>query len=475
MFGTLNEVQKIVNDLQHSSGNRVNGQQVANQLLERQVYVEGILESSDGKSQQCIINDTMSEPIDAANHLYNINYGHDIKSNRPIIGKIIVFIRRVIRKVLFFLLNPIIEEQNRFNISVVQSLNEIHSNIISSLSQNNENRANIALIHERIEKNEKNIKELFQMLEESKDNLEETKNRLKEIKSELEQLKNSNNVLKIESQNRYNEMNEKIGVLQEAQMLLDVKIKKVIPKNDGKKTVLLSKKNIGREKSMTYNDIDYFSFENSFRGSTDSIKNAQKIYVDFYKGKNNILDMGCGRGEFLELLKENGISAIGVDLYDDFVELCKEKGLSAVCGDAIEYLATQKEDSLGGIFGAQIVEHLQPEQIMNICDLAYNKLEKDGCIILETPNPKCLSIYTNAFYIDPSHVKPVHPETMKYFLKQAGFRNIQIIFTESSRIPYKLPLLQGNNISNLEEFNSGINLLTELIFGSQDYAIIAKK
>ena len=426
MFGTLNKVQEIVNQLaQENSNSRRNGQKIANQLLGRTVYQDNTIGVANVQGEQ----DTMRAPIDAANHLYNINYGHEIKSNRPVIGKIIVFVKRVIRKILSYLLTPIIEEQNRFNASVTQSLNEIHKNVISLISQENENRANIESLDFQIDI--------------CKENLEVIKNR--------------------------------ISIVEDNQMLLGVRINKIKANNNEKKEISLASRKTMENPSTTYNEIDYFSFENAFRGSQDEIKNAQAIYVEYFKGKDNILDMGCGRGEFLELLKDNGINAIGVDLYDEFVELCKEKGLSAVCGDAIEYLNSKESESLGGIFAAQLVEHLKPEQIVDICNLAYDKLQVGGCIILETPNPKCLSIYTNAFYIDPSHVKPVHPETMRYFLKQAGFKEIQILYTDNSKIPYKLPLLDCENANNLEEFNSGINLLSDLIFGSQDYAIIAKK
>jgi len=219
-----------------------------------------------------------------------------------------------------------------------------------------------------------------------------------------------------------------------------------------------------------YESIDYFDFENHFRGSIESIKKAQEAYLPYFRGKKRVLDIGCGRGEFLSLLKENNIPAKGVDIYEPYVDYCNSKGLKAVCGDGTAFLAGV--DHLDGIFVGQVVEHLRPEEIIRLCNTAYEKLSEGGCIIIETPNPTSLAIYTNAFYIDPSHIKPVHPLTMKYYLEKAGFRNIETLFTENSRPPYSIPELA---LEGAEEFNSAMKQLSDILYGSQDYAVIAVK
>ena len=122
-----------------------------------------------------------------------------------------------------------------------------------------------------------------------------------------------------------------------------------------------------------YQAIDYFDFENYFRGSKDAIKENQKQYVPYFEGKKNVLDLGCGRGEFLELLKEHDIDATGVDFYEEYTDYCKGNGLKAVHGDAVEYL--RQCDRCGGIFAGQLAEHLSTEQLVQLCELAYEKLE----------------------------------------------------------------------------------------------------
>lgn len=222
-----------------------------------------------------------------------------------------------------------------------------------------------------------------------------------------------------------------------------------------------------------YDNIDYFDFENHFRGSIESIKKSQRIYLEYFEDKKCVVDIGCGRGEFLSLLQENGINAKGVDIYEPYVEYCKMKGLDAVCSDGADFLSTLSE--VDGIFIGQVVEHLETSQIIRLCSNAYEKLSDGGCIVIETPNPTSLAIYTNAFYIDPSHVKPVHPLTLKYHLEKAGFKNINIIYTDGSRPPYSIPELKCQSAENIEEFNQAMKSVSDIMFGSQDYAVVAVK
>lgn len=221
----------------------------------------------------------------------------------------------------------------------------------------------------------------------------------------------------------------------------------------------------------TYSKIDYFDFENHFRGSEELITERQRQYIPYFAGKKNVVDLGCGRGEFLRLCKENGIEAKGVDLYEEFVELGKINDLSVTRGDALQYL--REQEKLGGIFAAQLIEHLSIDHVVELCELAYEKLEDGACVILETPNPMCLAIYTNSFYVDPSHNKPVHPLTMQYIMEKAGFTDIQILYTKESRVSDGIPILAG--VQNANAFNEAMQAVSESLFGSQDYAIIARK
>lgn len=228
-----------------------------------------------------------------------------------------------------------------------------------------------------------------------------------------------------------------------------------------------------KKEDEAYDAIDYFDFENHFRGSREVIKERQRQYLRYFSGCKSVVDIGCGRGEFLELLKESDIGATGVDTYDEFVEYCRMHDLSAVCDDGSHYL--KMIDSTDGIFVGQVVEHLKEYQIVDLCKTAFEKMQNGSYLIIETPNPTSLAIYTHAFYVDPSHVKPVHPLTMEYFLQKAGFKDIQIIYTDSSKLDMNIPEIHGDGIENLDAFNGVMKTVSSMLFGSQDYAIIARK
>lgn len=452
MFGTRDKVDNIVQDLnQDVDQNRIgskSGQEIADQLLSRDALREA--------PNPNVKRTTLQTLLDQNNEIYEMHYYREITSSIPILGKLLIFFKKLIRRGLFYLIQPMVDEQNRFHVSVTQSLNEMN-NVIEgnnevSVRNNEVSVRNTLELQSSLQKQQKDYEELERKVK-AQEHL------IAILEEDLAKLTDWKQVeaLKI---NKLKQQMEGTAPTVRTQTATD------------DKEVGLPTPKVVRD---TYELIDYIDFENHFRGSQESIRKSQEIYVPYFEGKENVLDMGCGRGEFLTLLRENDIPAKGVDLYEEFVDLCVDKGLRAECGDAIACLRAQENDSLGGVFAAQLVEHLSPEQVNTICSVAYEKLKKGSCIILETPNPRCLSIYSNAFYIDPTHIKPVHPETLKYYMQQAGFSDIEIVFTESSRIDYRLPLLNAENVSNLAEFNDGMALLTEMLFGSQDYAIIARK
>ncbi len=228
-----------------------------------------------------------------------------------------------------------------------------------------------------------------------------------------------------------------------------------------------------RESEGTYSSIDYFKFQNQFRGTQNQIMERQKCYLPYFQGKKGkIFDLGCGRGEFLRLLKEENIPAFGVDMYPEYEINGELFDLDITTGDGIATLEEMQEP-LGGIFCAQVIEHLGFKTVERLCQLAYEKLEDGACLILETPNPRSLSTYTNAFYLDPTHDKPVHPLLMEYLLKAIGFSDVQILWPDHSL--RQLPFIRSNSIENLWEVNNAIERVSGILFGSQDYAVVATK
>lgn len=299
----------------------------------------------------------------------------------------------------------------------------------------------------------------------------------------LERVGDEKRIIRLEDNIRKN--NLRINELEKADSKIEMNMVKIKGSMNAaqRQTVSVSKETRdGKQTDMLqtvasaeneYSKIDYFDFENHFRGSCQNVKDRQKMYIPYFKNCSIVVDLGCGRGEFLELLKENGISAKGVDLYDEYAEYCRMKDLDVVQGDAIEYLSGNEK--VDGIMAAQLVEHLDTNQIVTLCENAYKSLTETGVFIMETPNPTSLSIYVNEFYLDPSHEKPVHPQMLKYLVEKAGFRDVEIVYTEVSRVGKTIPELRVNAEGNFDEFNTGMKEVADLLYGSRDYAIIARK
>ncbi len=219
---------------------------------------------------------------------------------------------------------------------------------------------------------------------------------------------------------------------------------------------------------MACDKFDYFEFENKFRGSSEDIINRQKKYLPYFSGKQNVLDIGCGRGEFLRLLKSQGISAHGVDISSENIRECRD--LDVTCADGIDYLEKLPDNSVGGIFCAQVIEHISTNQLIRLLSLAHKKLADDAVIILETLNPQCLMIYAESMYMDPSHTKPVHPLTVKFMAEHEGFSDTELIYSTPTDAKFLLDDTDesGNVIPSSKEVNS-------LLFGNREYALVCRK
>jgi O-antigen chain-terminating methyltransferase len=222
-------------------------------------------------------------------------------------------------------------------------------------------------------------------------------------------------------------------------------------------------------------DFDYFTFEERYRGSEAEIRRHHRRYLRHVAGQGPILDIGCGRGEFLELLREGGIAARGVDADLDMVLLCRDKGLDVVHDDLFRLLDTVADGSLGAVFSSQVIEHLAPAAVLRLVDGARRKLRPGGMLILETINPRCLTVFARSFFLDPSHVWPCHPDTMRFVLETRGFTDIATEFFN--------PVVPEGSLLSLaaaepgpagEGVNRRLELLDELLFGHQDYAIIGR-
>ena len=208
--------------------------------------------------------------------------------------------------------------------------------------------------------------------------------------------------------------------------------------------------------------FDATRFAERFRGDEQTVKNGQRFYMERFAGKRAVLDIGCGRGEFLELMREAGIPAAGIDLNAEYVAACREKGLEARAADLFAYLEELPEESLDGIFCAQVVEHLAPARLPGMIRLCASRLERGGIIAIETPNPECLAIFATYFYLDPTHVRPVPRQLVEFYFAENGLGVVE--FRTLSPAVATAPAL-----ASLPED------VREALFGGLDYAIIGRK
>ncbi len=224
----------------------------------------------------------------------------------------------------------------------------------------------------------------------------------------------------------------------------------------------------------------YVRFEDRHRGSREEIRQRQRGYLELFAA-GPILDVGCGRGEFLDLCREAKVEARGIDTDAGMVATCRETGLDVEQADALAYLDKLGDGTLGGVFCAQVIEHLPPEALVALVRLAQAKLRPGGLLLCETPNPACLTVFSGAFYVDLTHIKPIHPEAARFVLEAAGLRDVEVRYVNPYPPEAKLqPLEPLWYMRRYEEaFLRGINdnfgRLNDLLWGAQDYAVIGRK
>lgn len=353
------------------------------------------------------------------------NKYYQIESHRFIIGSLLVKGRQLVHGEVRRYLDPIIMMQNELNSGVIDALGFV----CSCLNQ---------------------IRDLSSCIEKQS-------SRMQNLSDELE-----------------NKMNHRID--QTLQMM----------NNDLENKAWLASLLEAREAKAKPSDlksdlgINYFLFEERFRGTREDIKKRQLIFVERFQKCRNILDIGCGRGEFLEILAECEIKAKGIDVDQDMIDYCLSRGLDVETADAIKYLESLDDKSLDGIFLDQVIEHMDPEYLISMLRLCHKKLNYGYNIIIETVNPLSLVSFMN-FYIDLTHRKPLHPETINFLLKATGFRDVQVHFLAPLSDEAKLkmvnidPDIDHNLQKTLEVYNQNMEKINQILFGCQDYAVVAKK
>ncbi len=208
--------------------------------------------------------------------------------------------------------------------------------------------------------------------------------------------------------------------------------------------------------------FDYARFADRFRGSEAYVRSNQQFYLALFRNSGRVLDLGCGRGEFLELLRENGIAGRGVESSSESVNYCQGKGLDVEKADLFDYLDGLAEASEDVIFCSQVVEHLDPARLPFLVRLCVSRLRKGGLLAIETPNPESLAIFATHFYLDPTHTRPVPPALLAFHLEECGMGGIEVHrFAPAAE--------------SFPEIRSLPPDFADRFFGGMDYAIVGRK
>ncbi|MCB1032799.1 MAG: class I SAM-dependent methyltransferase [Acidobacteria bacterium] len=227
-------------------------------------------------------------------------------------------------------------------------------------------------------------------------------------------------------------------------------------------------------------ELSYLELERRYRGTAEEIENRLGVYLDRLEGQAPILDLGCGRGEALELFGSRGWEARGVDGSAKMVQECRSRGLDATEGDLFEYLADAEPSSFGAVVSFHVIEHLPVGSLDRLVRLAFRALRPGGLLVLETPNPLSVVVAARNFWLDPTHLRPVHPETLRLFYDLAGFDGVDFLllrpFAPEERLPELdlsgLPAIQHDLADRVNRLR---DRLDDLLFGEQDYALIGRR
>ena len=214
------------------------------------------------------------------------------------------------------------------------------------------------------------------------------------------------------------------------------------------------------------------------RGSYDSVLEKLSLYRARIEGHEPLVDLGCGRGEFLEVARQAGVIAYGVDLSEESIVEARARGFDARREDLFEHLRAVAPATLGAVVSSQVVEHLPPHRLSELFELISRALRSGGICIIETPNPATFATHVQSFWRDPTHIRPVPSEALTFWAKTAGLAVEQILYSapvpEADRLK-PVTYAEESETPLVIAFNRLVEQLNDLLYGCQDYALIATK
>lgn len=413
---------------------------------------------------------SMSASAASAGGVAHVQYWWPIPPQKGIKGRLRVLMNKVMRKLTFFYLKHTFDQQNQFNGAASGALADMAAAVDTLTAENQELRSRVSILQDDNLSFQNALQRAKMEMEAA---AERAESQLKAVEEVYAARQNALDTI-------HTAMTARLGRIEHELAQRRGESAPSLPEDPGEKLLpVLAEKKEPPESggASSYPKIlpeapafDYYLFESKHRGETGEIRKRQERYLPYFEGQDNVLDLGCGRGEFLQLLGEKGISALGVDLQPENIQACARAGVRAELRDGIAYLKQCEDESLGGIFSAQVIEHLEPEQLSLLVHLAYQKLRPGAAMVLETLDPRCLMIFAECFYLDPSHSKPVHPLTLQFMAECEGFSSLELLSLSPSD-----PSLRFPHLADHPEADRSIDEINRLLFGGREYALAARK
>ena len=280
------------------------------------------------------------------------------------------------------------------------------------------------------------------------------------------------------------ELKERLALVEQRMMAMKRDVERLAT-GETRPAQALSSRSAPAGQAATTEAATYVGFEDRFRGSQSEIRRRVEEYLPLLASASDIVDVGCGRGELLDLLQQRRISARGVDTNAAMVELCRARGLEVESSDALTYLERAPDGSIGGLVAIQVVEHFEPVYLARFLEAAYHKMRPGAPLILETINPACWMAFFETYIRDLTHQRPLHPDTLKYLVQASGFQHVDVQFRQ--------PVGEGDKLDRApmteraatqpetavaalaHTINAHADKLNARLFSSMDYAVIARR
>lgn len=208
-------------------------------------------------------------------------------------------------------------------------------------------------------------------------------------------------------------------------------------------------------------------FQARFGGDEPVIRRQSEAFIDLFEGRRRVLDLGCGRGIFLQLLRDHDIGGYGVDLDPRMIAQCRERGLEAHEVEALEHLSTVEPASIDGLYARHLAEHILPGELVEILRACRRALAPGAPLVFVTPNPRTLTVGAHTFWTDPQHLRPIPPDLFSFYLEVEGFEDVSVRTFEPSEKRLNESVPEG-------PIRDNVKMLNETLFGDRDYAVIGR-